>query len=144
MSVWLIVEKGPNTGDSFHLRQSVLTVGRSPVNLLQVNDKSVSRRHAQLRKQGDDYVITDLKSSNGTFLNGQRLTDPALLKHDDIVQLGEVVLRYKTRTIRGNMKDPMLERKDASKATRFLETEVHEIDDSILNVIRNEESDIGT
>ena len=117
MSVWLIVEKGPNTGDSFHLRQSVLTIGRSPVNLLQINDKSVSRRHAQLRLQDEDYIVTDLKSSNGTFLNGQRLTEARQLKHDDILQLGEVILRYKTRTIRGRMKDPLAESKEIGRAS---------------------------
>jgi len=141
MSVWLIVEKGPNPGDSFHLRQSVLTIGRSPVNLLQINHKSVSRRHAQLRLTGDNYTVTDLKSSNGTFVNGKRLTEPVVLTHNDMLQLGEAVLRYKTRTIHGKMKDPMKERKDASKATRFHPTEIHEVDESILTVIRDNEED---
>ncbi|MBN1295286.1 FHA domain-containing protein [bacterium] len=132
MSGWLIVERGPGIGDSYHLRQAVLTIGRSPVNLVQINDKSVSRRHAQLRLTEDQYFVTDLKSSNGTFINGKRLSEATLLEHDDLLQLGEVVLRYKEKTILGKLQDRVMERKDASKAARFHETMMHEIDDDLL------------
>ena len=130
MSGWLFIERGPNPGGSFHLRQAVLTIGRSPVNMVQVNDKSVSRRHAQLRQVGDNYIVTDLKSSNGTFINGQKIEGQTELRHMDLLQVGEVVLRYKSKTIQGKLKDLIMERKDASRSTRFGETVLHEPDEA--------------
>ncbi|MCD4654475.1 FHA domain-containing protein [bacterium] len=100
MSGWLMIEKGPDSGGSFNLRQTVLTIGRSPVNLVQINDKSVSRRHAQLRLDGDSYFVMDLKSANGTYVNGRKIVRPTRLDHGDLLQVGEIVLRYKARTIK--------------------------------------------
>jgi len=126
MSGWLIIEDGPNQGASFNLRQTVLTIGRSPANLVQVNHKSVSRRHAQLRKNDDFYLVMDLKSSNGTFLNGKLVTEPTPLKHRDLLQVGEVIFRFKARTIHGNLKDLVMERKIASNTSRFSRTEIYD------------------
>lgn len=135
MSGWLFIEHGPNLGGSFHLRQMVLTIGRSPVNMVQVNHKSVSRRHAQLKAHGDNYLVTDLKSSNGTFINGRQIIEPSMLEHNDLLQVGEVVLRFKNKTIQGNLKDLIMERKDASRETRASETVIHEVDDSMMEII---------
>lgn len=137
MSSWLFVEQGPNPGGSFNLRQMVLTIGRSPVNLVQINHKSVSRRHAQLRQSDDTYMVQDLKSANGTFVNGKRIEAPTRLDHDDILQVGEVVLRYKLKTIQGNLTDLVMGRKDASRDAKVIETVIHEMDPELLNSLKD-------
>jgi predicted component of type VI protein secretion system len=60
-----------------------------------INDGEVSRRHSRLLFQGGKYVIEDLGSTNGTFVNGQRLAGPVVLKPGDVVTLGEqIVMMY--------------------------------------------------
>ena len=60
-----------------------------------INDAEISRKHARLTFQGGKYVLEDLGSTNGTFVNGQRLAGPVVLKSGDVVSLGEqIVLMY--------------------------------------------------
>ncbi|MBN1879480.1 FHA domain-containing protein [bacterium] len=138
---WLVIEQGPNQGGTFHIRQDVLTIGRAPTNMVQVVHASVSRRHAQLRKTPEGIVVTDLKSSNGTFVNGQRISGPTVLNHNDLLQVGDVVLRFKIKTILGNKVDLIMERKEASPKTRVMETRIQEVDDTYLKVVQAYEKD---
>ncbi len=55
------------------LGTNVLTIGRSASNQLVVSDPKTSSRHAEIRPEGSDYTLIDLGSTNGTFVNGQRL-----------------------------------------------------------------------
>jgi 3',5'-cyclic-nucleotide phosphodiesterase len=66
----LYVLNGPEIGRSFELLDVVTYIGRSLDNDIQVKDITVSRRHAKIVKRGNKYFITDLKSQNGTFFNG--------------------------------------------------------------------------
>jgi hypothetical protein len=60
-----------------------------------INDAEISRKHSRLSFQGGKYVLEDLGSTNGTFVNGQRLSGPVVLKPGDVVSLGEqIVLMY--------------------------------------------------
>lgn len=70
-------------------------IGRDSSNAVAISDAEVSRRHARLTFQGGKYVIEDLGSTNGTFINGQRLAGPHVLKPGDVVAFGEqIVLMY--------------------------------------------------
>jgi len=69
----------------------VLTIGREASNAIAINDAEVSRKHAQLVFQGGKYIITDLGSTNGTFVNGQRLTGQHVLQPGEIISLGEQI-----------------------------------------------------
>jgi len=70
-------------------------IGRDSSNSVAISDAEVSRRHARLTFQGGKYVIEDLGSTNGTFINGQRLAGPHVLKSGDVVAFGEqIVLMY--------------------------------------------------
>lgn len=71
----------------FELEADLLTVGRDSANGIQLHDTEVSRRHAEIRRTGATFTITDLTSSNGTYVNGQQVTVRELANGDE-VQLG--------------------------------------------------------
>jgi pSer/pThr/pTyr-binding forkhead associated (FHA) protein len=90
-----VMRSGPTPGVVFPLEGEQLTIGRDSTNGVAINDSEVSRKHSRLMFQGGKYVIDDLGSTNGTFVNGQRLAGPVVLKAGDVVSLGEqIVLMY--------------------------------------------------
>ncbi|HVN16406.1 MAG TPA: FHA domain-containing protein [Anaerolineales bacterium] len=91
----LVMRSGPTPGAVYPLEGDQLTIGRDSANTISINDAEVSRRHSRLTFQGGKYVVEDLGSTNGTFVNGQRLSGPYVLKAGDVVALGEqIVLMY--------------------------------------------------
>ena len=70
-----------------------LTVGRDLHNQIVVDDASVSREHAAILPVGNDHILEDLASANGTFVNGRRLAR-RILQHGDVIELGRFRLRY--------------------------------------------------
>ena len=91
----LVVEQGPEPAQTFTLGSAPQTIGRSANNGIVINDPEISRRHAQITPQGEGYVLEDLGSTNGSFVNGNRLNQPMALKHGDSVAFGDTVrLRY--------------------------------------------------
>jgi hypothetical protein len=91
----LTVRQGPVPGKVFDLAKDVMTIGRDMNNDLVINDAEVSRNHGRLTSQSGGYLIEDLASTNGTFVNGQRLIGPKLLNPGDVVGFGEtIVLEY--------------------------------------------------
>ncbi|MFQ5398187.1 MAG: FHA domain-containing protein [Anaerolineae bacterium] len=86
----LIVRLGPNPGAIFELTQESASIGRSAANDIVLADPEISRRHAQIIRQEDEYAIQDLGSTNGSFVNNQRVTGLTLLHHGDMVALGEI------------------------------------------------------
>lgn len=90
-----VMRSGPTPGVVYPLDGDQLTIGRDAGNGVAINDAEVSRKHARLTFQGGKYVLEDLGSTNGTFVNGQRLAGPVVLKAGDVVSLGEqIVLMY--------------------------------------------------
>jgi pSer/pThr/pTyr-binding forkhead associated (FHA) protein len=85
----LVIHTGPNPGKVFTLSKSEIVIGRD-INLdVVINTAEVSRRHARLYLEGGVYVVEDLGSTNGTFINHQRLTTPVTLQSGDRIMLGE-------------------------------------------------------
>jgi hypothetical protein len=78
------------------LGPSVLTIGRAPTNALVVNDVKASSRHVEISPSGSGYSITDLGSTNGTFVNEQRLDSnvPRMLTGGDKIRIGDTVFTY--------------------------------------------------
>lgn len=70
------------------------TIGRSSGNDLAFNHLSLSRHHAQIIKDNEDFYLEDCGSRNGTFLNGARIAGRTMLKSSDSIQLGEIILRF--------------------------------------------------
>ncbi len=90
-----VMRSGPTPGATFSLEGDQLVIGRDSSSGVAINDAEISRKHARLNFQGGKYVIEDLGSTNGTFVNGQRLVSPVVLKSGDVVSLGEqIVLMY--------------------------------------------------
>jgi pSer/pThr/pTyr-binding forkhead associated (FHA) protein len=89
----LIVLRGPNTGARFLLDADEVTSGRHPHSDIFLDDVTVSRRHALFAKQGEGYVVRDVGSLNGTYVNRQRIDDSPLSQGDE-VQIGKFRLVY--------------------------------------------------
>jgi serine phosphatase RsbU (regulator of sigma subunit) len=75
-----------------------ITIGRSARNDVCVPDPFASRVHAEVRREGDNYVLQDLGSANGTYYNGSRLEQPAALTHGGRIQIGETEIVFKDQT----------------------------------------------
>jgi len=86
------MRSGPNPGTVYALDSDQIGIGRDSTNEIPVNDAEVSRRHARLTFQGGKYVLEDLGSTNGTFVNGQRLTGPRVLKSGEVISFGEQIV----------------------------------------------------
>jgi DNA-binding response OmpR family regulator len=76
------------------LDKELFSIGRVGDNDLTIDDRRVSRRHAQVRREDFHYFIEDLDSTNGTWLNGVRLTSLVPLRNGDRVQIADVVLVF--------------------------------------------------
>ena len=84
-----------NAPENVHpLLDAEQTIGRAPSNSITIADGSVSHNHARITKSRDGFVIEDLKSRNGTFVNGEKVTEPRLLADGDLIRLGKVILTF--------------------------------------------------
>ncbi len=89
----LFVIRGNDQGVRFELDEATLRLGRDSSSSLQLHDTEVSRQHAEIRESGKDFVISDLNSSNGTFVNGQAVVRHVLASGDQ-VQVGRTLMLY--------------------------------------------------
>jgi hypothetical protein len=94
-SALLVVKRGPNAGSRFLLDQDVTTAGRHPDSDIFLDDVTVSRRHAEFRREGNGYAVHDVGSLNGTYVNRGRI-ELAPLSGGDEVQIGKFRLVYLT------------------------------------------------
>lgn len=81
-------------GAELPLEGDVLKLGRAPDNHIVVNDGRVSRYHSVLKRDGANYVLEDVGSPNGTYVNGQRIQQ-RLLASDDVIRLGQTLYTYR-------------------------------------------------
>lgn len=89
----LIALNGPVAGERWLLRAGITEIGRTDERAICLPDASVSRLHAQIVRQRSGYFVQDVGSSNGTYLNGQRLAAPVVLSAGDVLRVGEIELR---------------------------------------------------
>lgn len=89
----LVVTRGPNSGSRFALEHEVTTAGRHPDSTIFLDDITVSRRHAEVRRTATGYTVVDVGSLNGTYLNRERVEEADL--HDgDELQIGTFKLLF--------------------------------------------------
>jgi FHA domain-containing protein len=89
----LIVERGPDAGSRFLLDQRVTSLGRHRRSTIFLDDVTVSRRHAELRRTNGEVHVVDLGSLNGTYVNGEAV-ESAMLVHGDKLQCGKFQLMF--------------------------------------------------
>ena len=104
-SALLVIKKGPagppelrlvenpDVGMSFTVDRDRVSIGRHPESDIFLDDITVSRRHAEIRRQGDGFLLTDTGSLNGTYLNRERIESAPLLSGDEI-QVGKYKLLF--------------------------------------------------
>ena len=92
-SALLVVRRGPNAGSRFLLEVDLITAGRHPESDIFLDDVTVSRRHAQFVRAEGGYLVKDVGSLNGTYVNRQRI-DEVVLTGGDEVQIGKYRLVY--------------------------------------------------
>jgi pSer/pThr/pTyr-binding forkhead associated (FHA) protein len=80
-----MVRSGPQAGERFVLTTSMTHLGRHPDSEISLDDISVSRRHAEIERQGQEYVLRDSGSLNGTYVNQQRVDSVVLQQGDEIL-----------------------------------------------------------
>jgi len=88
----LQVIEGQDRGNSYLMRSPSIVFGREGTASFILSDLRISRRHAQIRRQGNEFLLEDLGSRNGTALNGKPVLLPAVLRHNDRIVLGGAVI----------------------------------------------------
>lgn len=89
----LLVLQGPDKGRTLRTQDEIVLIGRGS-NQIPLTDQTISRRHAELRFVNDYWILKDLGSVNGTYVNGVRIDKPVRLKHGDQIRVGSTLLVY--------------------------------------------------
>ncbi|MDN6201096.1 MAG: FHA domain-containing protein [Micrococcaceae bacterium] len=97
-SALLIAHSGPNRGARFLLDGELSTVGRHPEADIFLDDVTVSRKHAQFRRDGEGFQVVDSGSLNGTYVNGDRV-DAVRLRTGSEVRIGKFRLTFYSGTV---------------------------------------------
>jgi pSer/pThr/pTyr-binding forkhead associated (FHA) protein len=90
----LVVRAGAQAGTALTLSAPLTRLGRHPDSEISLDDITVSRRHAEIERTGDGYLVRDAGSLNGTYVNGQRIEDTVLLHQGDELQVGKFRLVF--------------------------------------------------
>jgi hypothetical protein len=95
---WVRVESGKRRGRDVILSRPLLTIGRAEsCDIGLFGDPAIDRLHARLELGFEGYVVADAGSASGTFVNGQRLAGPRLLRSGDVIGVGAARLRFEER-----------------------------------------------
>ena len=89
----LVVRRGPNAGSRFALEKPVTTVGRHPDSDIFLDDVTVSRRHAEVAIEPERFMVRDVGSLNGTYLNRERIEESEM-HNGDVLQIGKFRLVF--------------------------------------------------
>jgi hypothetical protein len=90
----LVMIGGPRPGQHFVLELDQALVGRAPNADIRLDSDQVSRRHLEISVRGAVLIVKDLESANGTYINGRRLIGSAAIEPGDVLDLGDVKMRY--------------------------------------------------
>ena len=93
----LVVKRGPNAGSKFFLDADGIAIGRHPDSAIFLDDITVSRRHAEIRRKDGGFALQDVGSLNGTYVNRERV-EKSVLRPGDEIQIGKFRLVFVTGT----------------------------------------------
>jgi len=140
----LFVIQGRDQGKRVDIDRPVVGLGRDGGNLVQLHDKEVSRNHAEVRRIDDQYLLVDLNSSNGTFINSRQISEQQPLSNGDRVQVGRTLMIF-TRTDDSSSID-LAEEVDivglerAAAGSRIVKSISHEEGSELLHTAEGSES----
>ena len=107
----LEIVRGAYAGASFPIDRPVCSIGRGPQNDVRVRDESVSTTHATLLRKGTTWFVVDLRSANGTFVDGSRVAGERELTPGSRLKLGSIEMVF--RSLNADLDAPMAKRKDS-------------------------------
>ncbi|HRP69142.1 MAG TPA: VWA domain-containing protein [Turneriella sp.] len=99
---WLVEKEGPHTGRKYKLTWHVVTLGFADDNSIVVDDNTISPRHAKIERVENKFVLYDLLSETGTYLNNKKLLRPKELNDFDEIQLGRTKLIFRKSAVPQN------------------------------------------
>ncbi len=111
----LVCLHGINKGDQFEMKEGNLTIGRSPDCDIVLYDRKVSRHHCTLYPRGKYYIVEDMNSTHGTFVNAERIKGKEPFREGDKLRLGQTSLAFSEKEVGG------LVEQTATDAARDLE-----------------------
>jgi pSer/pThr/pTyr-binding forkhead associated (FHA) protein len=126
---------GSFSGTLYKLEREVMIIGRDPGCGVILEPMSVSRKHAAILRRTDDFMLEDIGSTHGTFVNGLRLTQPRLLQDGDMVRIGEVLLTFEIPV------DHTIDRRAEDDKEYVVESELAEV---LLNRVDVEDTELDT
>ena len=129
----LIIRRGSKELPAYPLTENSITIGRNASNSICLSDEKASRHHARIWKEGDSFRLADLKSSNGTFLNGEIISEETLQPGDEI-RVGDTILLFQRKE--GKTK--------VSPRVRIVSDQVRKRHSSIETVIGSKEREFLT
>ena len=118
--------------------RSLLKIGRDPQNDICINHPSVSRYHAEIRKENGSLILRDLNSSNGTFVNGRALTRDWTLKVQDVVRIGMSTFTLNIDETLDRIDEEGNLRLDALHLTKVVGKGIKLLDDISLSILPRE------
>jgi len=92
---WLVEKEGPHTGRKYRIHWHTVTIGFADDCSIVIEDNTVSPKHAKIERQGNKFVLYDLLSENGTWLNGKKLLRPKELNDFDEIGIGRTKLIFR-------------------------------------------------
>ena len=130
----LVVLQGPDKGRSYETGDEPVIIGRES-DQIALSDRTISRHHAEIRQENGSWVIRDLRSANGTYVNSSRIRRPIRLKHGDQIKIGATLLVYTSdQAMKG------FDRPQAVGDLIDLDVSNINMDSAILSTVSSEES----
>ncbi len=145
---WLIGRTGSVEGKTFHVGKRLATIGRGVGNFIQISDENSSRVHAQFKGAASGMQIKDMGSSNGTLVNGEKISQSTFrpLSDGDKIKIGDTLLVYRKM---GDFKDQALTGTKNVGATQQKQTQAlgavaggGSLEDQIRQAVKDADGDI--
>ncbi len=129
----LLVMQGPDKGRTFETGDEPVVLGRES-DQVPLSDRTVSRHHAEMHPENGGWVLRDLRSANGTYVNSIRVRQPVRLKHGDQIKIGATLLVYTG--------DQSLPQTDRVSVRDLIDLDVssRNLDSAILSTVSSDES----
>ncbi|MGH9747859.1 MAG: FHA domain-containing protein [Candidatus Acidiferrales bacterium] len=91
---WFVAMSGDQKGEDFKVHEGKNTVGCGPEAQISLKDSTISGQHASVRYEDGKFLLTDLDSSNGTYVNDRKIVREEI-KDNDMIRFGEVIVKFK-------------------------------------------------